>query len=270
MSGRAGGLPVVVLAGGLGTRLAEETDVRPKPMVEIGGRPILWHILKHYAHYGHSEFLIALGYKGEYIKRWFIESARLQGSRTVRLRTGEVEAHAGVDSGLEDWTLHLMETGLETMTGGRLWRLRDRLRGGTFLLTYGDGVSDVDLGAMLAFHRREGRLATVTAVRPPARFGGLELEEGGGGCRVGRFTEKPQAGEGWINGGYMALEPAVLDRLGGDGAVLEVDLLERLAAEGQLSAWRHGGFWQCMDTLRDRRYLEERWARGDAPWRVWG
>ncbi len=255
-------MKVVILAGGLGTRLSEETEVRPKPMVEIGGRPILWHIQKHYAHYGCKEFVVALGYRGEAIKRFFLDYHSLNGNMTVRLARGEIERH---DAACEDWVVHLVDTGLDTMTGGRLRRLESWLSGETFMLTYGDGVSNVDLHDLIRFHRAHGRIATVTAVRPPARFGGLVFE----GDLIARFSEKPQIGEGWINGGYMVLEPAIFRYLEGDRSVLEVDGLERLAADRQLAGYRHGNFWQCMDTLRDKRLLESLWQNGSAPWKVW-
>jgi glucose-1-phosphate cytidylyltransferase len=255
-------MKVVILAGGLGTRLAEETEVKPKPMVVVGERPILWHIMKHFGHYGFNEFCIALGYKGDLIKRYFLDYYTLNGSMTVDLSTGRTQFHSRE---CEDWIVHLVETGLESYTGDRVRRLGPWLRDGTFLVTYGDGVSDVDLTALLAFHRAHGKLATVTAVRPPARFGGIVFD----GDLVSDFTEKPQAGEGWINGGYMVLEPAVLDYLNCDGAILESHVLERLATEGQLVAYRHEGFWQCMDTLRDLRLLQRLWEAGEAPWRVW-
>ncbi len=255
-------MKAVILAGGLGTRLAEETEVKPKPMVEIGGRPILWHIMKHYAHYGLCEFCVALGYKGEVIKRYFLDYYRLNGHMTVNLASGEVEVE---QTHCENWKVHLLDTGLQTYTGGRLRRLEPLLKDGTFLLTYGDGVSDVDLGALIRFHREHRRLATITAVRPPARFGNLVFE----GELVSEFTEKPQIGEGWINGGFMALEPGVLDYLDSDGNSLESDVLERLSADRQLAAYRHMGFWQCMDTLRDVRLLESLWQGGHAPWRAW-
>lgn len=253
---------VVVLAGGVGTRLAEETEVKPKPMVEIGGRPILWHIMKHYAHYGMKEFFIALGYRGEVLKRYFMDYYTLNGSMTIDLVERRVETK---DGEREDWIIHLCDTGLETNTGGRVKRLAPSLEGGTFMVTYGDGVANVDLQRLLTFHRAHGRIATVTAVRPPARFGGLLFD----GDRVAAFTEKPQIGEGWINGGFLVLEPAVLDYLGGDGSSLEVDALERLASDGQLCGYRHPDFWQCMDTLRDKRLLESLWESGRAPWKVW-
>lgn len=255
-------MKVVILAGGLGTRLAEETEVKPKPMVEIGGRPILWHIMKHYAYYGFNEFFVALGYKGEVIKHYFLDYYNLNGSMTIDLATGRVESHRKT---CEDWTIHLVDTGLETGTGGRVKRLAPWLRDGAFMVTYGDGVGNVDLRDLLRFHRSHGGVATVTAVRPPARFGGITFD----GDLVAGFTEKPQIGEGWINGGFMVFEPAVLDRLEGDRSVLEVDGLERLAREGQLAAYRHDRFWQCMDTLRDKRLLEQLWQEGRAPWKVW-
>jgi glucose-1-phosphate cytidylyltransferase len=251
----------VILAGGLGTRLAEETEVRPKPMVEVGGRPILWHIMGHYASHWVTEFVVALGYKSEVVKRFFVDYTGLIGSLSVNLARGEVTHH---EQAGEDWTVHLIDTGLNTNTGGRVRRVADWVKGGTFMLTYGDGVSDVDLQALLRFHREHGRLATVTAVRPPARFGGLEFD----GPLVRAFAEKPQAGEGWINGGYFVLEPKVLDYIGGDDDSFEIDVLPRLVAGGQLAAYRHEKFWQCMDTLRDKRLLEAMWQEGRAPWRA--
>jgi glucose-1-phosphate cytidylyltransferase len=256
-------MKAVILAGGFGTRLSEETEIRPKPMVEIGAHPILWHIMKHYAHYGLKEFHVALGYKGQFIKQYFLEYRELMSDLTVDLSTGNVQA---LSKCREDWTVHLNDTGLETQTGGRLKRLERFLRGETFMMTYGDGVSDVDLGALLAFHRQHGRIATLTAVRPPARFGGIEFD----GDIVQRFAEKPHIGEGWINGGYMVFEPALLDYIPADHTRLEVGVLDRLASDGQLVAYRHEGFWQCMDTLRDTRLLQSLWRDGAAPWRVWG
>jgi glucose-1-phosphate cytidylyltransferase len=258
-----GAMKVAILAGGFGTRLAEETEARPKPMVEVGGRPILWHIMQHYGRYGFKEFYVALGYKGEAIKRFFLEHQSLSGDITVDLATGGARVRAPAQ---QDWTVHLIDTGEATLTGGRVKRLEGQLGASPFMLTYGDGVSNVPLDRLLEFHRQQGRLATVTAVRPPARFGGIEFE----GDRVKGFIEKAQIHEGWINGGFMVLEPGVFRYLGkGDAAVLEVDLLERLAADGQLSAFRHEGFWQCMDTLRDKKYLDELWVRGSAPWKTW-
>jgi glucose-1-phosphate cytidylyltransferase len=255
-------MKVVILAGGYGTRLQEETAVRPKPMVEIGGRPLLWHIMQIYAAYGHTEFFIALGYKGEVIKQYFLTYYLYHHSFRIDLATGRVQVYNGTP---ENWTVHLIDTGLETQTGGRLKRLAPFLGRETFLMTYGDGVADVDLDALVAFHRRHGRLATVTAVRPPARFGGLTFD----GDRVVRFVEKPSLGEGWINGGFFVLEPGVLDYIAGDATPFEGEPLERLAADGELMAYRHQGFWQCMDTLRDVRLLESLWQSGEAPWKVW-
>lgn len=255
-------MKVVLLAGGMGTRLSEETEIRPKPMIEIGDRPILWHIMKIYAHYGFNDFYIALGYKGEAIKRYFLEMQTLTGSLTIQLKDGKVERHDGEP---EDWQVHLIDTGLETQTGGRLARLKPYLDDATFMLTYGDGVSNIDLNALLRFHRAQGRIATVTAVRPPARFGGLVLQ---GNLAVG-FTEKSQVNEGWINGGFFVFEPQVFGYLDGDETNLEADVLTRLAADGQLAAYQHTGFWQCMDTLREKRLLEHLWKEGDKPWKVW-
>jgi glucose-1-phosphate cytidylyltransferase len=253
---------VVILAGGFGTRLAEETEARPKPMVEIGGQPILWHIMRHYGRYGFKEFFVALGYKGEAIKRFFLDRHTLSGDITVDLATGRSTV---TSPAAEDLKVHLIETGESTLTGGRMKRLERFLRGAPFMATYGDGVCNVPLDRLIEFHRRQGRLATVTAVRPPARFGGIEFD----GDRVKGFIEKAQIHEGWINGGFMVLEPGVFEYLTDDGAVLETDLLERLAEKGQLSAYRHEGFWQCMDTLRDKRYLEQLWSDGNPPWKTW-
>ncbi len=251
---------VVILAGGLGTRLAEETEIKPKPMVEIGEHPIVWHIMKSYASYGFSDFFLALGYKGEMIKRYFLDHHSLGGSLRVNLASGVVE---DLEKDTEDWIVHLMDTGLKTQTGGRIKRLEPMLSGGTFMVTYGDGVSNVSLQAVLDFHKAHGKIATITAVRPPSRFGGLVFE----GDLVKEFSEKPQIGEGWINGGYMVLEPEVFQYLTDDNSVLEVDALERLASENQLAAFRHEGFWQCMDTLREKKILENLWQSGKAPWK---
>jgi glucose-1-phosphate cytidylyltransferase len=256
-------MKVVILAGGFGTRLAEVTEAVPKPMIEIGGRPLLWHIMRHYASYGHDEFFVALGYRGEVVKRYFLDYHTVNGDLTVGLADGRVRVEKKEP---DDWVVHLIDTGLTTNTGGRVRRLASRLAGETFMLTYGDGVSDVDLDDLLGYHRSHGLLATVTAVRPPSRFGGLTFDGG----RVARFDEKPQIGEGWINGGFFVFEPAVFDLLEGDATSLENDLLARLAAAGQLAGYRHKGFWQCMDTLRDRRLLEQLWDEGDPPWKTWG
>jgi glucose-1-phosphate cytidylyltransferase len=254
-------MKVVLLAGGIGSRLAEETETKPKPMVEIGARPILWHIMKHFAHYDLKEFVVALGYKGEQIKKYFADYASLAGNVTVNLATGRTHTDSSPD---EDWLIDLVETGASTNTGGRVRRC-GRYLTDTFMLTYGDGVSDIDLHALLAFHREHGRLCTITAVRPPARFGHLEFE----GDQIVSFSEKPQLGEGWINGGFMVCEPEVLDYIDGDDVNLAHAPLENLAKDGQLMAYRHHGFWQCMDTLRDKELLEGLWSSGDAPWRTW-
>ena len=252
---------VVILAGGLGTRLAEETEIKPKPMVEVGEHPIVWHIMKSYAHYGFTDFFLALGYKGEIIKRYFLDHYSLGGSLRVNLASGQVE---DLEKETEPWIVNLMDTGQSTQTGGRIKRLEPHLRGGTFMATYGDGVCDVNLQKVLEFHRSHGKMATITAVRPPSRFGGLVFEDD----LVREFSEKPQIGEGWINGGFMVLEPGVFEYLKDDSSVLEVDGLERLAEAGQLAAYRHEGFWQCMDTLREKKILENLWQSGTAPWKV--
>lgn len=253
-------MKTVILCGGLGTRLSEETQLRPKPMVEIGGRPILWHIMKIYERHGVTDFMLALGYKGEVIKDYFLNYHARQSDLTVELKGGRVDY---TNPTAEDWRVSLIDTGASTMTGGRLLRLKSHLQAdGTFMLTYGDGVSDVDINALLAFHRAHGRLATVTAVRPPARFGDLRIEND----RVINFEEKPQAGEGWINGGFFVLEPGVFDFIAGDATIFEKAPLERLAQRGELLAYRHPGYWQSMDTLRDKQALEEMWASGKAPW----
>lgn len=255
-------MKVVILAGGFGTRLAEETELKPKPMVEIGGRPILWHIMKHYASYGFKEFVIALGYKGDVIKRFFLESTALQESFSIDMRSGKVTVDKRIS---EDWIVHLVDTGLESSTGGRIAQVRDCLDNKPFMLTYGDGVANVNLDALLSLHKKYNRIVTLTAVRPPARFGGLIFD----GDLIAQFTEKPQIGEGWINGGFMVMEPKVFDYIPSDSTNLEVDVLEKLAVEGQLVSYRHDDFWQCMDTLRDKRQLESLWQGGNAPWKTW-
>ena len=256
-------MKVVILAGGLGTRLSEETEIKPKPMVEIGGQPILWHIMKHYAHFGFKEFCIAVGYRGEVIKRFFMDYHSLNGNISIDLRSGNVDMR---ERECEDWVIHLQNTGQDTNTGGRVKRLQSQLGDGTFMITYGDGVCDVNLTDLLEFHRAQGRIATITAVRPPARFGGLIFD---GDSMVVDFTEKPQIGEGWINGGFMVCEREIFNYLKDDDSSLEADALESLASERQLAAYQHGGFWQCMDTLRDKRLLENLWHDGSAPWKVW-
>ena len=251
---------VAILAGGLGSRLAEETVSKPKPMVEIGGIPILWHIMSHYAAYGHNEFVIALGYKGEFIKRYMLDRCELGGDITVSLGQSKVDLHK--PSERLDWRIDLIDTGLHTQTGGRIKRLKKHLEDGTFMLTWGDGVSDLDLDALLSFHRGHGKLATLTAVRPPARFGHIELD----GDNVIEFSEKPQAKEGWINGAFFVLEPEAIDYIDGDHTRFEKEPLEKLAADGQLVAYRHTSFWQCMDTIRERNLLESLWQSGKPPW----
>lgn len=254
-------MKTVLLAGGLGTRLSEETQSKPKPMVEIGEQPILWHIMKHYAAHGFDDFVVCLGYKGEHIKRYFREYTGLAGDICLNTGTG---AWNSLGNHPDHWNVDLVQTGLTTETGGRLLRVA-HLLGDRFLLTFGDGVSDVDLTRLLAFHESHGRLATVTAVRPPARFGHLELV----GDNVATFDEKPQTGEGWINGGFFVLERSVLDYIDGDNTHFQREPLERLAKDGQLMAYRHSGFWQCMDTMRDRDLLNDLWDGGRAPWRTW-
>ncbi|NJO41195.1 MAG: glucose-1-phosphate cytidylyltransferase [Cyanobacteria bacterium CRU_2_1] len=255
-------MKVAILAGGVGSRLAEETEVKPKPMVEIGGRPILWHIMMNYSHYGFKDFVIALGYKGEVIKRYMVDYCSLNSNLTVSLRNGNVRTHDGYHL---DWTVDLIDTGVATNTGGRIKRLAPYVDKQTFMLTWGDGVSDVNLYDLLAFHRSHGKLATLTAVRPPARFGHLELD----GNQIVEFSEKPQTREGWINGAFFVLEPKVFDYVAGDDTQWEKEPLERLAQDGQLMAYRHTSFWQCMDTLRDKRLLESLWQSDKAPWKIW-
>lgn len=256
-------MTTVILAGGLGTRLAEETQVKPKPMVEIGGKPMLWHLMNIYAAYGFAEFIVALGYKGEYIKDYFLNFYALNNDLTIDLSNGETVMHHKRQPG---WRVHLVDTGLDTDTGGRIKRLGEWIGNETFLLTYGDGVANINISDLVRFHRSHGKLATVSAVRPPARFGGLRLNGGG---QIVEFTEKPQTGEGWINGGFFVLEPGVLDFIAGDRTVWEHEPLEALARDGELMAFCHEGFWQPMDTLREKMLLEKLWRSGDAPWRVW-
>jgi glucose-1-phosphate cytidylyltransferase len=257
----------VILAGGYGTRLSEETAIRPKPMVEIGGRPIIWHIMRWYAKHGIDDFIVCCGYRGEVLKAYFLDYSTWESDLTVDLASNDVTVHRGPR---ERWRVTLVDTGLETMTGGRVRRVREYLDGETFCLTYGDGVSDVDITRLLDFHRDQGALATLTAVRTPGRFGALTLPHGSD--RISRFHEKPDADDGveeaWINGGFFVLEPEALEHIDGDHVTWEREPLETLAARGQLAAFRHRGFWQPMDTLRDKHLLEDLWARGDAPWAV--
>lgn len=255
-------IPVVILAGGLGTRLSEETVLRPKPMVEIGGRPLLWHLLQIYSSHGARQFLIAGGYKASFIKEYFFNYRIHNSDWTIHLPSGQMEILA-TDS--PDWKVAVHDTGLETLTGGRLRRLKPYLKT-TFMVTYGDGVGDVDITKLLEFHRSHGGLATLTIVRPPARFGTMTLDDSD---QVLEFSEKSAMREGWINGGFFVFEPAVLDFIESDGISLESDVLTRLAASGNLHAYRHQGFWQPMDTLREKHQLETLWQTGKAPWKVW-
>lgn len=255
-------MKVGILAGGHGTRISEETQIKPKAMVEIGGRPIMWHIMRHYDHFGYNEFVIALGYKGEMIKQYMVDYASLNSSLSVNLRSGQVTV---LDGYKPDWTVDLIDTGLQTQTGGRIKRIIPYMGNRTFMLTWCDGVSDVNLHDLLAFHRRHGKLATLTAVRPPARYGHMEFD----GDQIVEFTEKPQTGEGWINGAFFVLEPEVYDYIDGDDTQWEHEPLRRLARDGQLMAYKHTSFWQCMDTLRERHILETMWQSGNAPWRLW-
>lgn len=255
-------MKAVILAGGLGTRISEESTARPKPMIEIGGRPILWHIMKSYSAHGIHDFIICLGYKGYIIKEYFANYFLHMSDVTFDMRNNAMTVH---QNNAEPWHVTLVDTGELTMTGGRLKRVADYVAGEDFCCTYGDGVGDVDITSLVAFHRQCGRLATLTAVQPPGRFGSLALDE----TRVLSFQEKPRGDGGWINGGFFVLSPRVLDYIEGDGTFWEREPLEKLAAEGQLSVHRHKGFWQPMDTLRDKTQLEKLWAAGKAPWKVW-
>lgn len=254
-------MKVVILAGGLGTRLSEETSILPKPMVEIGHRPILWHLLKYYSMFNFNDFYIALGYKGDVIKQYFRDYQISNHSIKVNLGGNQIDF---LDGEVDDWTVHLIDTGASTNTGGRLKRLQPYLKSEPFMLTYGDGVSTVDLNALFEFHKSHGRMVTITAVHPPARFGGLDLD----GDLVSNFSEKSQIREGWINGGFMVFNPEIFSYIENDQTVLEADVLENLTDLRQVCAYRHPHFWQCMDTLREKRYLEELWKDG-APWKIW-
>ena len=255
-------MKVVILAGGLGTRLQEETTIKPKPMVEIGGRPILWHIMKIYASYGFNEFVIALGYKGEFIKDYFVNYRYHAHSLVITLKTGNITVSNG---DCEDWIIHLLDTGINTQTGGRVKLAAEYIGNESFMLTYGDGVADLNIGEVVNFHRSHGKLATVTAVRPPARFGGIVFD----GDLVTHFEEKPQIGEGWINGGFFVLQPESVNYINDLDTTWEREPMEHLAQDRQLAVYRHEGFWQCMDTLRDVRLLENLWQGGNAPWKIW-
>lgn len=253
-------MKVVILCGGLGTRLSEETHLRPKPMVEIGDKPILWHIMKIYEKFGLNDFVLPLGYKGDYIKNFFLNYYNFNSDLFLSLGNNLIERN---NSNVENWKLSLVDTGLSTMTGGRLLRLKEYLKdSGTFMLTYGDGVSDIQISKLLSFHRSHGKLATVTAVRPPVRFGELVLNN----YKVERFEEKPQAKDGWVNGGFFVFEPEIFDLIKDDSTILEREPLEELTRRNELMAFQHEGFWQCMDTIRDKDYLQDLWLKGKAPW----
>ena len=256
-------MKAVILAGGLGTRFSEETVLRPKPMIEIGGKPILWHIMKIYAVHNITEFIVALGYKAEIIKEYFLNFYAINNDISIDLSNGQTTIHDGKQP---NWKIHLVDTGMHTQTGGRLKRLKKWLENDeTFLFTYGDGVADLDIEATIKFHRSHGKLATVTTVRSPARFGRIGFE----GEKVSTFNEKPQSGEGWINGGFFVLNGKAIDYINNDDTAWEKEPLESLSQEGQMMGYRHYGFWSCMDTLREKNYLEELWATKNAPWKIW-
>jgi len=256
-------MKAVILAGGFGTRLSEETGIKPKPMVEIGDRPILWHIMKIYSASGLTEFIIALGYKGEFIKEYFLNFYAINNNITIDLSTGETTIHDGKQP---NWKIHLVDTGLHTQTGGRLKRLKNWLgKDEAFMFTYGDGVADIDFHALIGFHKSHGKLATVTTVRSPARFGRI----GFNGNQVTKFYEKPESAEGWINGGYFVLHPKAIDYIDNDETIWERSPVKQLAGDGQLMGYQHSGFWSCMDTLKEKNILEELWNSNEAPWKVW-
>jgi len=257
-------MKVVILAGGYGTRIAEETEIKPKPMVQIGGKPILWHIMKIYSHFGFNDFVILLGYKGYYIKEYFANYFLHQSDITIDLQNNEMQVH---DNYSEPWKVTLVDTGLDAMTGARLKRAQHYLQDETFLLTYGDGVADINIKGTIDFHRDQEKILTMTAIQPEARFGHLEIDETGA---VQKFVEKPRSEGGWINGGFFVCEPKIFDYLSSeDACVFEKDPLQNLAKENQLAAYKHTGFWQCMDTLRDNQKLNALWKAGSAPWKVW-
>ena len=256
-------MKAIILAGGFGTRLSEETTLRPKPMVEIGGKPILWHIMNIFAHYGIKEFIIALGYKGEYIKEYFLNFYAINNNLTIDLSTGENIIHDGKQP---NWKVHLVDTGLNTMTGGRLKRLSDWIEEDEmFMFTYGDGVADLDVKELMAFHKSHGKLATVTTVRSPARFGRISFV----GNEIQEFYEKSQEAEGWINGGFFVLHKKAIDYIADDASIWERKPIKRLSRDGQLMGYKHSGFWSCMDTLKEKNILEDLWQMGKAPWKIW-
>ncbi|MEJ7745211.1 MAG: glucose-1-phosphate cytidylyltransferase [Luteimonas sp.] len=254
-------MKAVILAGGLGTRISEESHLKPKPMIEIGGKPILWHILKSYSHYGINDFVVCLGYRGYVIKEYFANYFLHMSDVTFDMASNRMDVHQGY---AEPWRVTLIDTGADTLTGGRLKRVREHVGEETFCFTYGDGVADIDLKALIAFHHAHGKHATVTAIQPPGRYGALDME----GSAVHSFQEKPAGDGAWINGGFFVLEPSVFDYIEGDQVSWEAQPLQTLAAEGQLMAYQHDGFWQAMDTLRDKNHLEELWTRAP-PWKVW-
>lgn len=255
-------MKTVILCGGLGTRLSEQTYLKPKPMVEIGEKPILWHIMNIYGAYNFKDFVLATGYKGEVIKEYFLNYYNFQSDLKISLKTKEVQV---LKKHSIDWNVHIVDTGSDTMTGGRLLRLKDTLKNETFMLTYGDGVSNINIKELVAFHKSHGKIATITAVKPIARFGGMAFDDN----KVISFKEKTQTNEGWINGGFLVFEPKVFDYLRGDDTILERKPLENLTKDGQLMAYKHEGFWQCMDTPRDRDVLNDLWESGKAPWKIW-
>lgn len=256
-------MKVVILAGGFGTRLSEETEIKPKPMVEIGGKPILWHVMKMYSHYGIDEFIILLGYKSYMVKEYFANYFLHQSDVTIDLKSNSMEIHK---SNAEPWKITLLDTGLKTMTGGRIKRAKDYIGNETFMLTYGDGVSDVNIKKLLAFHKKNKKLATVTSIMPSGRYGAIDISDNN---EVKSFFEKPKGDGSWINGGFFVLEPKVLDYIDGDKTIWEREPLQDIVKDGQLNAFKHEGFWQAMDTLREKNDLEKMWAKEEAPWKVW-
>jgi len=257
-------MKVVLLAGGYGTRISEETDIKPKPMVEIGGKPILWHIMKMYSHYGFNDFVVLLGYRGYYIKEYFANYFLHQSDVTINMQTNQMEVHNNTS---EPWKVTLVDTGLDTMTGGRIKRAQQYVGENTFLLTYGDGVSDIDIAASVAFHKSSNKIVTMTAIQPEARFGNLDIDDK---QNIKKFIEKPKTEAGWINGGFFVCEPEIFEYLSNDEAcVLEQEPLQNLALDGKMNAYKHHGFWQPMDTLRDNQKLNKLWKENKAPWKVW-